>query len=556
MSVCSRQYVNLDITVPFQDIHLNVSSPTPKVMASKRSRKKSIVPNAIGKETDAHLHSCPEHTGSKVLYFCRPCAVSICHKCTKESHLSHDIENVFENFQVMRDRIVGDTSCLENVIQPEYRKVETQIQTNVLKLTSGYEFVRRAVISNGEIWHKAVEEAVRKCLERLDVMEKEDFANLREQRKMISSLIAEIQALIDKNKKLLEDDDLSEITGYKSKNGDYLNIPTTTSIIAPAFKNSDMEKEQLPERFGALKASVLKKSRDYVINLNSEVTPRENSKHAMLDRPIVIHKVNTNFEKCWSVQCIKEDQAWISGDIECVAKIDKQGNVSEKISTRSKQAPFDLSVTSKGDLLYTDYGDKSVNVMKKGRFEPYIKLQGWNPLGICATESGDILLCVDNRNDVVQQKGQKVKVVRYVNNSPTQEIQYDEGGFPLYTSGDFDVYIAVNINQDICVSDRNAKAVVTTNQSGRFRWRYFGHVASRKCSYFDPRSIITDRNGRVLVSDADSNFIHLLDEGGHFLILIGNGILDKPVGLSLDSEGKLYVVEYHTAKLKVIKYLK
>lgn len=523
-------------------------------MASKRSRKKSIVANTTGKEIDAHLQNCPEHAGSKVFLFCRPCSVSICHKCTNETHLNHDVENVFENFQVMRDCIVNDISCLENVIQPEYKKVETQIQTNVLKLTSGYEYVRKTVISNGEIWRKAVDEAVRKCLERLDIMEKEDFANLREQRKTIGNLIAEIQALIEKNKKLLEDDDLSEISSYKSKNGEYLNIPTTTSIIAPMFKNSDMEKEQLPERFGALKASVLKKSRDYVINLNPVVTPRE--QHAILDRPIVIHKVNTNFEKCWSVQCTKGDQAWISGDIESVARVDKQGNITEKISTRSKQAPFDLSVTSKGDLLYTDYGDKSVNIMKKGRFEPYIKLQGWNPLGICSTESGEILLCVDNRNDVTHQRGQKVKVVRYVNNSPTQEIQYDDGGFPLYTSGDFDVYIAVNINQDVCVSDRNAKAVVTTNQSGRFRWRYFGNIASRKCSYFDPRSIKTDRNGRVLVSDADSNFIHLLDEGGHFLMLIGNGILEKPVGLSLDSEGKLYVVEYHTAKLKVIKYLK
>ncbi|XP_061179119.1 uncharacterized protein LOC133187736 [Saccostrea echinata] len=522
-------------------------------MASKKTRRKSTITTVSLKESDSYFQNCQDHSGSKLYFFCRPCEIAVCHKCTNEAHLNHDIENVMENCMRIRERISGDTKCLEEVIQPEYRKVETQIQTNVLKLTSGYEQARKAVVLNGEIWHKAVDDAVKKCLDKIDIMEKEDFANLREQRKMIANLIAQIQTLIDKNRKLLEDNDIPEISMYKSKNEEYLNIPTVTSIIAPVFKYNETENVQIPERFGALKASMMKKSREYVINI-STVTPKE--KQTVLDNPLVIRKVSTKFDKCWSVQCVKDQQAWISGDVETVAKVDIQGNMLEKVSTRSKQAPFDLSMTSKGDLVYTDYGEKTVNIMKKGRFEPYIKLQGWNPLGICSTESGEILLCMDNRNDVPKQRGQKVKVVRYVNNSPTQEIQYDDGGFPLYMPGDFDVYIAVNTNQDVCVSDRNAKAVVTTDNAGRFRWRYYGNIPSRLCPYFDPRSIATDSNGRILVSDADSNFIHLLDDGGHFLKLIGKGFLEKPVGISLNSDGNLFVVEYHTAKLKVIKYLR
>lgn len=524
-------------------------------MASRKTRKKSTVTYISVKENDkSHLQNCPEHTGSKLYFYCRPCAVAICHKCANETHLSHDAENINENFQAMRDRISSDTSCLENLVQPEYRKVETQIQTNVLKLTSGYEHLRKFIVSNGEIWHKAVEDAVRKCLEKVDSMEKEDFANLREQRKMISNLIAEIQALIERNKKILDENDISEINSYKFKSAEYSKVPTITSIIAPVFKSSDLEKEQLPERFGALKASTFKKSRDYVINVPPEGTPMK--KDSAIQTPELIRTLNTKFEKCWSVQCIKDQHAWISGDVETVAKVDDHGNMVEKVSTRSKQAPFDLSLTHKGELIYSDYGDRSVNIMKKGKFEPLLKLQGWNPLGLCATDSGEILLCVDNRTESSQPKSQKVKVVRYVNNSPTQEIQFDEGGFPLYISGDFDVYIAVNGNHDVCVSDRNAKAVVTTNQSGQFRWRYYGNVPSRKCPYFDPRSILTDKSHRILVSDADSNFIHLLDEGGHLLSLIGGGMLKKPVGISLDADGSLFVVEYHTAKLKVIKYTK
>lgn len=523
-------------------------------MASRKSRKKSIVTSVSVKENENSFQNCLEHTGNKLYFFCRPCAIPICHKCASETHLSHDAENVLENFQSMRDLVTSDTSRLESLIQPEYKKIETQIQTNVLKLTSGYENVKKQIVTNGEIWHKAVESAVKKCLERVETMEKEDFSNLREQRKLISSLIAEIQSLIDYNKKILNENDISEIKKFKAKSEEFSRIPTITSIIAPVFKNSDVEKEQLPERFGALKASVLKKSRDFVINVTSAEPPSK--RDTLLDKPVVLRKVETKFEKCWSVQCIQDQNVWISGDVETVAKVDVHGNMIEKVSTRSKQAPFDLSITSKGELLYTDYGDRSVNIMKKGKFEPFLKLQGWNPLGLCATDSGEVLLCMDNRNDSSKQKSQQVKVVRYVHSSPTQEIQYDDGGCPLYVSGDFDVYITVNSNQDVCVSDRNAKAVVSTTQSGRFRWRYFGNVPTRKCPYFDPRSILTDRSCRILVSDADSNLVHLLDDRGHLLCLIGRGFLEKPVGISLDSEGNLYVVEYHTAKLKVIKYIK
>uniref|UniRef100_A0A8W8LQR2 Tripartite motif-containing protein 2 n=1 Tax=Magallana gigas TaxID=29159 RepID=A0A8W8LQR2_MAGGI len=327
----------------------------------------------------------------------------------------------------MRDLVTSDTSRMESLIQPEYKKIETQIQTNVLKLTSGYENVKKQIVTNGEIWHKAVESAVKKCLERVETMEKEDFSNLREQRKLISSLITEIQSLIDYNKKILNENDISEINKFKAKSEEFSRIPTITSIIAPVFKNSDVEKEQLPERFGALKASVLKKSRDFVINVTSAEPPSK--RDTLLDKPVVLRKVETKFEKCWSVQCIQDQNVWISGDVETVAK-------------------------------------------------------------------------------------------------------------------------------DVCVSDRNAKAVVSTTQSGRFRWRYFGNVPTRKCPYFDPRSILTDRSCRILVSDADSNLVHLLDDRGHLLCLIGRGFLEKPVGISLDSEGNLYVVEYHTAKLKVIKYIK
>lgn len=74
--------------------------------------------------------------------------------------------------------------------------------------------------------------------------------------------------------------------------------------------------------------------------------------------------------------------------------------------------------------------------------------------------------------------------------------------------------------------------------------------------YFDLWSILIDRSCRILVLDVDSNLVYFFDDRGYLLCLIGWGFLEKFVGISLDFEGNLYVVEYYIVKLKVIKYIK
>lgn len=74
--------------------------------------------------------------------------------------------------------------------------------------------------------------------------------------------------------------------------------------------------------------------------------------------------------------------------------------------------------------------------------------------------------------------------------------------------------------------------------------------------YFDLWSILIDRSCRILVLDVDSNLVYFFNDRGYLLCLIGWGFLEKFVGISLDFEGNLYVVEYYIVKLKVIKYIK
>jgi hypothetical protein len=191
-----------------------------------------------------------------------------------------------------------------------------------------------------------------------------------------------------------------------------------------------------------------------------------------------------------------------------------------------------------------------VNVVKHGRTETLITLpQGWRPAKLCCTKSGDILVSIFTYDH------SKYKIVRYQGHTVTQEIDRDEDGQPIYTGGSNSLFVVENNNGDVCASDAKAKAVVVVNKSGRVRFRYDGTPARRKES-FNPRHIVTDSLNQIIVADYNNACLHILDHRGQFLRCVDNCGLDKPNGLSEDSEGRLWVGLRDSGEVKVIQYMK
>ncbi|XP_056001161.1 uncharacterized protein LOC125653789 isoform X2 [Ostrea edulis] len=147
------------------------------------------------------------------------------------------------------------------------------------------------------------------------------------------------------------------------------------------------------------------------------------------------------------------------------------------------------------------------------------------------------------------------KIVRYQGHTVKQEIERDEDGEPIYKGGKYALCVVENNNGDICASDGNADTVVVVNKSGRVRSRYDGTPARRKES-FNPRHIATDSISQIIVTDIDNACLHILDQNRQFLRCVDNCGLDDPNGLSVDSEGRLWVGLYDSGEVKVIQYMK
>jgi hypothetical protein len=96
--------------------------------------------------------------------------------------------------------------------------------------------------------------------------------------------------------------------------------------------------------------------------------------------------------------------------------------------------------------------------------------------------------------------------------------------------------------------------VVAVDKSGRVRFRYDGTPARRK-ETFNPEHLITDSMSQIIVTDYNNACLHILNANGQFMRCLDNCGLDKPIGLSIDSLGRLWVGLKETGEVKVIQYI-
>ncbi|XP_052694087.1 uncharacterized protein LOC128172333 isoform X4 [Crassostrea angulata] len=150
--------------------------------------------------------------------------------------------------------------------------------------------------------------------------------------------------------------------------------------------------------------------------------------------------------------------------------------------------------------------------------------------------------------------GMRCKVSRFnMNGQLTQTVQYDKTGkLEIYCNPN---YITENNNGDIVVSDFGA--VVVTNSLGEHRFSYTGHPSG---SGLDPCGICTDALLHILLCDAATKTVHMLNKDGKFLshLLALREQMDSPFSLSYDvNTNHLYVGSdsHNNNTVHVYKYI-
>ncbi|XP_062583855.1 uncharacterized protein LOC134245599 [Saccostrea cucullata] len=488
---------------------------------------------------------CKCHPNQSCDAHCQQCNVNVCLKCILSSHNGHKIKEMLTIFNEKSREIEKENIEIESAIIPKYNKKLKDTESEISKAKFKFEELEKIKEKHRKQWHQEVDSIFNK-LGSLMMSMKEDFlTTLKSHQSKLENLISDMIQTLAQNKDILKTNKVSEVSDYKSKLKEYRDIPTDIDVKTPSMYTRTDQGKELGIELGEYQATL---TQSEISSLTDEVSFL--SMRELLDKARVIATIPTAVVPLWRVACGKTDDAWVSGADKLIIRIDMHGSRQESVYTRCLYCPGGISLTKQGELIYSDHGNKSVNIVRGGRIEIlFTPPDDWIPWGVCCTRSGDILVNV--------YRNSKNKIICYdgITMNTMKEIAEDEQGNQIFKNGRFSLFLVENVNGDICVSDPNAKILLVLDKRGRVKFRYDGTPAARQKKLFNPTQIATDSMRQIIVIDFNNSCLHILDQNGQFLRCVDNCGLCKPIGLSVDIEGRLWVGLHDTGEVKIIQYM-
>ncbi|XP_056002876.1 uncharacterized protein LOC125662256 [Ostrea edulis] len=496
---------------------------------SDSSKKHNVMPYHLHRKFIPRYSICVKHADKDCEMYCEKCVLPVCSICvTSGKHEGHRLTDVLEKLGFEKQSLKKDLEELKTRIYPRYEEMASDVQSEKAELETNYGNMTTAADQQGDVWHREVNAIVSQRKSDIEETKTKHMALLEKHSNEITHRMTEIKQVILEMKNILGTNDISLTSTYKSRNDEFNKLPSKIKVTLPSLSTPTINTEKLNEMFGSLSSL-------------SVITVRP-----LLAEPRYTATIKTGYYRLLSVRCLIDEEVWTCGDNKTMKLLNLQSKLLASLQTKSGNLPTDIAVTRDGDLVYTDYHNKTVNLVKNKKIRTVVILQDWTPFYICSISSDDVLVTM------VSDDGKQSKVVRYSGSTEKQTIQFDDQDRPFYSFGYYPHYISENRNLNICVADSSAKELVVVDQSGKLRFRYSGHPSNTKQS-FDPRGITTDSQSHILTTDHSNHRIHILDQDGEFLRYIQN--LEHPYGLCVDIRDNLFVAEHHTGKVKKIKYI-
>ncbi|XP_048740752.2 E3 ubiquitin-protein ligase TRIM9-like [Ostrea edulis] len=497
------------------------------------------------KDRKVDFPECEFHTNQRCEVHCQQCDVPVCLKCMRGPHNGHKIEDIPEIFSDKKKELEKEIREIESTIIPQYKKKNEETEHTLSYIMAEFDELQREEEKHRKFWHQEVDNIFNKFGSLMKSRKANLLAALNSHQSKLTNQIPNMTETVQQNKEILRSNNVSAVTNYKSKLEEYRNMPTDIDVKLPSLKTNTVQGRELSLELGEYKASLTQTT---LPSLTEEVSHLSLPK--MLEQAKSVTTIPARVNPLLHVACVRVNEAWVSDKDKTIRRVGIHGSVRDTVTTTCLYWPDDITVTRQGELVYSDSRNRTVNIVKHGRTETLITTpQGWHPDKLCCTKSGDILVSMGTTDD------SQNKIVGYQKHTVKQEIDRDEDGEPIYKGGDYSLYVVENNNGDICASDNNADTVIVVDRSGRVRFRYDGTPARRKKS-FNPKHIVTDSMSQIIVADYNNACLHILDQNGQFLRCVDNYGLDNPNGLSVDSEGRLWVGLRDSGEVKVIQYMK
>lgn len=510
-----------------------------------KSLKHEIVPYTSQLvKPEAEIQKCQDHPKQQCDLFCQDCSVPICSRCLTGNHKRHGAVDLEEICETTRSTVKEDLEELRK-FRKEYEKVVGESKEELAKYIEESDKERDSLKELGKQWHQMIDKVIDKVGKDMDEIIQSDTKCLQDNTEEIQSALQDVKDSIKANEDILQDDRCTRLLSYASKNDAFRIIPSRPAIKTAKIVPVNVKEGDIIPKLIHFQRSIRTKLPGYSLNRTGDVSSI--STKSLLPEPELIATVKTNCKQLKGICHNEDDRVWIYGTDEILREVDITGTVQNCITAISKNSQKDIAKNKMGEIVFSHLSDECVNIVREGKISKLLDLSGWIPFGVTFNADDDLMVCM-RREDY-----QESKVGIFSQGKLKKEIQFDETGKPLFSASRNNMYIKENANRDICVSDWNACAVIVLKSSGELRFRYTGNL-SRSFKQFYPHGIVTDNYCRILVVDRKNDCLHVIDRNGKFLTYITCSLQD-PYVLSMDPDENVWVGEYDTGCVKVIRYL-
>lgn len=510
-----------------------------------KSLKHEIVPYTSQLvKPEAEIQKCQDHPKQQCDLYCQDCGVPICSRCLTGNHKRHGAVDLEEICETTRNTIKEDLEELRK-FRKEYEKVVGESKEELAKYIEESDKERDSLKELGKQWHQMIDKVIDKVGKDMYEIIQSDTKCLQDNTEEIQSALQDVKDSIKANEDILQDDRFTRLLSYASKNDAFRIIPSRPAIKTAKIVPVNVKEGDIIPKLIHFQRSIRTKLPGYSLNRTGDVSSI--STKSLLPEPELIATVKTNCKQLKGICHNEDDRVWIYGTDEILREVDITGTVQNCITAISKNSQKDIAKNKIGEIVFSHLSDECVNIVREGKISKLLDLSGWIPFGVTFNADDDLMVCM-RREDY-----QESKVGIFSQGKLKKEIQFDETGKPLFSASRNNMYIKENANRDICVSDWNACAVIVLKSSGELRFRYTGNL-SRSFKQFYPHGIVTDNYCRILVVDRKNDCLHVIDRNGKFLTYITCSLQD-PYVLSMDPDENVWVGEYDTGCVKVIRYL-
>ena len=324
--------------------------------------------------------------------------------------------------------------------------------------------------------------------------------------------------------------------------------------IGSAAHSNSRESEKKPEKW---QWEIFRISYKYIGMQYTQVNRMRIHPILKLISPPLLMRSNTVREvDCFShISCVTSVRVWVNDAFHLILIDLRTGYTLNRVDDSLHSYFLGLhTVNSTSELTYIDEEFNIKSVSSDGKTKLFREREDapWTPHCVYhSTITGDLLVGMcryDRYIGKVNRYNKKGKITQSIGNENDN----------LYK---FPRYITENVNRDVVVSDlkEHKGKIVVTDKSGRHRFSYTGPPSG---SGLEPRGICTDVMSHILVCDAFTNTVQLLNSDGHFLsylLTTRSPGMFKPRTLSFDLKGFFLLVgsesEANIRRISVYDYI-